>query len=87
MWLAVVVGFFSTFLLLISLLFAIVDVDLILASPTGMPYVQLIYNATGSYAGTVCMTLLILTITVLALIGESSFRRECPDHRAHCTLL
>jgi len=75
MWLAVVVGFFSTFLLLISLLFAIVDVDLILASPTGMPYVQLIYNATGSYAGTVCMTLLVLTITVLALIGESPFRR------------
>lgn len=70
MWLAVVAGFLSTFVLLISLLFAVVDVDLTLASPTGMPYVQLVYNATGSYPGTVCMTLLVLAITVLALIGR-----------------
>ncbi|ORY92563.1 amino acid/polyamine transporter I [Leucosporidium creatinivorum] len=69
MWLAVVVGFLSTFVLLISLLFAMVDVDLILASPTGMPYVQLVFNATGSFAGTVCMSLLVLAITLLALIG------------------
>lgn len=72
MWLAVVVGFVSTFLLLISLLFAMEDVDLILSTPTGMPYVQLVYNATGSFAGTVCMTFLVLAITVLALIGECS---------------
>lgn len=70
MWLAVVVGFLSTFLLLISLLFAMEDVDLILSTPTGMPYIQLVYNATGSYAGTVCMALLLLFINMFALIGE-----------------
>lgn len=70
MWLAVVIGSASTFLLLISLLFAMRDVELILTTPTGMPYVQLLYNATGSFAGTACMTFLVFTITVLALIGE-----------------
>lgn len=66
---------FSTFALLISLLYAMVDIDSILGSPTGVPYIQLLYNATQSYAGTVCLSLCIIIITFLGLIGELLGRR------------
>lgn len=68
MWLAVLVGFSSAFTLMISILFAAVDLDTILASP--MPYITLVHNATESFAGTVIMSLLIIFITVLGLIGK-----------------
>ncbi|KAI5480276.1 choline transport protein [Pseudohyphozyma bogoriensis] len=69
MWMTVTIGVVSSFVLMISLLFAVVDVDSILASPTGVPYIQLVYNATQSLPGTVCMSLLVIIITFLALIG------------------
>lgn len=69
MWMTVLIGFFSSFVLLISLLFAVVDVDSILGTPTGVPYIQLVYNATQSFSGTVCMSLLVIIITFLAIIG------------------
>ncbi|CED83506.1 potential choline and nitrogen mustard permease [Phaffia rhodozyma] len=69
MWLTVVIGFLSSFVLLISLLFAVVDMDSILGTATGVPYIQLVYNATQSFSGTVCMSLMIIIITFLAMIG------------------
>lgn len=70
MWLTVVIGFSSTFVLLISLLFAVKDIDSLLSTPTGQPYLQLLFDATESFAGTACMASLILVINGLAIIGE-----------------
>ena len=69
MWITVVIGFSSTFVLMISLLFAVKDFDSLLSTTTGQPYIQLVFDATGSFAGTACMAFLVIAIGILSLIG------------------
>ena len=50
----------------IALLFSIGDIDNVLSTPTGWPFIQIFYNATNSKAGTTAMTSLLITLIVFA---------------------
>lgn len=53
-----------------TFIFCIGDIDDVLASPTGEPFVQVFFNATQSYAGTTIMTLIIMIMLTSACISE-----------------
>lgn len=50
------------FVMLITFCFALGDIESVLETPTGYPFIQVFYNATGSTAGTTVMTAIILTL-------------------------
>jgi len=73
------VGFNATlgFLMAVTLCFTLGDVDEILATPTGYPFIQIFFNATNSYVGTSIMTLiLILTLTSAAIAEVATASRQ-----------
>jgi amino acid transporter len=62
-------------LIIITLSFALSDVNNILATPTGYPFIQIFYNATQSYAATKVMTAIVivaLTSSVISTIAAAS---------------
>jgi choline transport protein len=50
----------------ITYCFCITDIDTILASPTGYPFIAVFYQATGSKGGTTAMTLVIIVLLIAA---------------------
>lgn len=50
----------------IMLLFSLGDLDAILASPTGFPFMQLFLNVTGSPAGATVLALFVSLVAVAA---------------------
>jgi len=65
------------FLMAVTLCFTIGNVTEVLASPTGYPFIAVFYNATGSYAGTNVLTLiLILTLTSAAIAEVATASRQ-----------
>ena len=58
------------FLMVITLCFTLGDVTDILATPTGYPFIQIIYNATQSYAATNVMTSIVIIVFTSAVISE-----------------
>lgn len=64
-WSTAVNAFFGL-VMIITLCFCIGDIEAVLDSPTGYPIIQVLYNSTGSYSGTVVMTVLLL---ILSLVG------------------
>lgn len=61
----VVIGTFTGFIFLISLLFVAGDVDQVVNSRTG-PLLQILYDSTKSYAGAICLLLFPLICLLFA---------------------
>lgn len=54
----------------ITLIFCLGDLDSVLNSTTGQPVIQIFYNATGSVAGTSVMVAVVLVIFLSACVGQ-----------------
>ncbi|KAK5135780.1 hypothetical protein LTR08_004606 [Meristemomyces frigidus] len=55
MWSTYVNGFLG-FIMAITMMFTMGDLDKIVKTPTGYPFIQIFYNVTNSYVGTTLMT-------------------------------
>lgn len=66
------VGFNATlgFVMAITLCFCLGDVDAILASPTGYPFITLFYNVTNSLGGASVMTVIVILTLTSAAVAE-----------------
>ncbi|MCJ1302732.1 hypothetical protein MMC08_005536 [Hypocenomyce scalaris] len=58
------------FVMVLTLCFTLGNVTTILASATGYPFIQIIYNATSSYAGTDLMVTVVILTLVASCISE-----------------
>ncbi|KAJ5587744.1 uncharacterized protein N7459_003509 [Penicillium hispanicum] len=67
--LAVVVNGSLGFGMLLGLLYCLGDIEDALKSPTGFPYIEIIYQGTGSMGGTVAMVSILLVTGVASAIG------------------
>ncbi len=65
MWAAYVNGFLGI-IMAITMMFTLGDLDEILQTPTGYPFIQVFFNATNSNVGTTLMTV----IMILPLVGS-----------------
>ncbi|KAJ5634654.1 hypothetical protein N7528_002496 [Penicillium herquei] len=73
--LAVVLGAVTGFIFLLTLCFCIGDIAATANSSTGVPVIQIIYDSTGSKAGTCILTTLITVIVIVAgnnILAEGS---------------
>jgi amino acid transporter len=63
--------------MLITICFTLGDVDNILASPTGYPFIQVFFNTTNSYAATNAMTsILVVTLTASTITEVATASRQ-----------
>ncbi|KAH8807096.1 amino acid/polyamine transporter I [Xylogone sp. PMI_703] len=69
MW-AVIPNAIMGFIMSITLIFTMGDIDNILSTPTFQPFIQIFYNATGSYAGTNTMTAIIIILLESCCVSE-----------------
>lgn len=79
------------FAMMVAILFCIGDAEQVLKSFTGFPFIQILYNGTGSKAGTSVLTSLVIALAWAASIGFTatasrmlwSFARDrgVPFHR------
>lgn len=53
-----------------AMIFCLGDVDSLLTSRTGQPFIQLFYNATQSHAGTSVMAAILITLVECCVINE-----------------
>ena len=63
------------FVMVITLCFTVGDVNAVITTPTGYPFIQIFYNNTQSYSATNVMTaivIVVLTSAVISLIATSS---------------
>lgn len=58
------------FLMSVTLVFTLGDIDSILETPTGYPFIQVFYNATQSYAATNAMVALVIILLTACCISE-----------------
>lgn len=58
------------FIMAITLIFNMGDIDSLLESPTRQPFIQLFYNATQSYAATNVMTSIVVVMLSACCISE-----------------
>lgn len=58
------------FLMSVTLIFTLGDVDSILETPTGYPFIQVFYNTTQSYAAANTMVALIIILLTACCISE-----------------
>jgi amino acid transporter len=74
---AVVVNATLGFVMLVTICFTLGDINNILASATGYPFIQVFYNTTGSYAATNAMTaILIVTLTASTITEVATASRQ-----------
>ncbi|KAL2829769.1 amino acid/polyamine transporter I [Aspergillus cavernicola] len=74
---AVAVNAVLGFIMIITLCFTLGDVDDILSSPTGFPFIQIFYNTTQSYAATNTMTaILVITLTASTITEVATASRQ-----------
>ncbi|KAJ6092078.1 hypothetical protein N7467_004047 [Penicillium canescens] len=67
----------SGFLMLVTVCFTLGDIDDILSTPTGYPFMQVFYNATESLPGTNTMTaILVLTLTASTITEVATASRQ-----------
>lgn len=59
------VGFF----MLLAFAFVVGDVEEVLASPTGQPYIQVIWNVTRSRGGTIAMVALVISVFLFTAVN------------------
>jgi amino acid transporter len=63
------------FVMVVTLCFTVSDVNAVLATPTGYPFIQIFFNTTQSYTATNVMTtiiIVVLTSGVISVIATSS---------------
>lgn len=58
------------FIMAITLIFTLGDIDSVLSTPTFNPFIQVFFNATQSYAGTNTMTAIVIIMLVFCCISE-----------------
>jgi len=74
---AVTVNGLLGFVMLVTLCFTLGDVDNILASTTGYPFIQIFYNTTNSFTATnVMTTILVLTLTASTITEVATASRQ-----------
>lgn len=88
---SIIINASLAFVMITTLVFTLGDVENILASPTGYPFIQVFYNATQSYAGTNVMTAIVIIMLTACAVSEVaaasrqiwSFARDAglPGHR------
>lgn len=69
MWSLVINGTLA-FLMGVTLIFTLGDVDSVLSTVTYNPFIQVFYNATQSYAGTNTMVAIVIILLVACCISE-----------------
>jgi amino acid transporter len=57
------------FAIILVILFCIGDVESVMSTPTGWPFIQLLYNAVGSKAATTILTSLLCSMFIFATFG------------------
>ena len=57
------------FLMVITLCFTLGDVNDIISTSTGYPFIQIFFNATQSYAATNVMTAIIIVVLICSVIS------------------
>ena len=57
------------FAILLATLFGLGDIDTVLNTPTGYPYMEIFLQATGSVAGTTAMAAIVIALGIGATIG------------------
>lgn len=67
---SVVINATLAFLMSVTLIFTLGDLDSVLATVTGYPFIQVIYNATQSYAGTNVMVAIVIVMLTACAISE-----------------
>ena len=65
-----IVNYSMGLVMTVTLMFTLGDVQAVLASPTGQPYVGVIQNATQSYAGTVTLTAVVAILMVACGVNQ-----------------
>lgn len=74
---AVCVNGILGFVMLVTLCFTLGDVDSILNTPTGFPFIQIFYNTTQSYVATDIMTaILVVTLTASSITEVATASRQ-----------
>lgn len=58
------------FIMAVTLIFTLGDIDNILATATGQPFIQVFFNATQSYAATNVMTAVVIILLFSCSISE-----------------
>jgi amino acid transporter len=69
MW-SVCINAILGFLMAITLIFTLGDIDSLFASVTRQPFIQLFYNATQSYGGTNAMTAIVIILLAACCTSE-----------------
>jgi amino acid transporter len=65
------------FIMLITLCFTLGEVDKVLDTPTGFPFIEIFYNTTGSFAATNAMTaVLVVTLTASTITEVATASRQ-----------
>ncbi|KAK2609569.1 hypothetical protein N8I77_003065 [Diaporthe amygdali] len=67
---SVIYNVMTLFIIGTALIFCLGDVESLLNSRTGQPYIQLFYNATQSYAGSSVMAAILITLVECCVINE-----------------
>ena len=72
MMMAFLIGSLTGFAMVITLIFNLGDVQDILSTPTGYPFIQILYNTTHSLAATNTLTAVVIIILSAGTIGGIS---------------
>lgn len=56
------------FVMLVTFCMTLGNVDIILSTPTGQPFIQVFYNATGSKSGTSTLTAILITLATFGCV-------------------
>lgn len=67
---SVIVNTTLTLIMIVTLCFTLGNVDDILASPTGYPFIQVIFNATQSYVGTNILVAIVAIMLAFCAVSE-----------------
>ncbi|KAK5134388.1 hypothetical protein LTR08_006568 [Meristemomyces frigidus] len=63
-------NFLLSFIMAVTLIFTLGDIDDILATPTYQPFIQIFYNATRSYAATNVMVAIVIVMLTSCCVSE-----------------
>jgi len=64
------INYLLGFIMTITIMFTVGDVESVIATPTGQPYVQVILNATGSRGATIVLTALMALLLLFCAINQ-----------------
>jgi amino acid transporter len=64
------INYILGFIMTITFMFTVGDVEAALSSPTGQPYIQVLLNATQSTRGTIAMTVLLTLLLLFCAINQ-----------------